>query len=258
MITSPIAQLLAALEQRLLHRAARRRRCRWPSRGRAAAAGRRRPAPARRAGARRACRGRRGRSPLAAEHERAVGGQLDARSRRPGPCGRSATSPPPHPATAPDPSSLRSLTCSWSGENGVAMASSAPSAATWRRPVSRPGPEQDDLGVARHGVAAQLAGDTAVADDASTSTTSGRRSRASLRASSSVVGLEHLAPGARSPPRRPRAPLASRPASSTIAALAARGRHRRSSSGSTTCPRPAARASSSVGMVVALLRGPTA
>ena len=62
-----------------------------------------------------------------------------------------------HPPTASGPSSLRSLTCSCSGENGIASRSSAPAAVTSRSAALREVDEQQHLRVARQRVVAQRA-----------------------------------------------------------------------------------------------------
>ena len=152
---------------------------------RARAAGSAASAP--RAGARRARRGRRGPS-------RAGGRGRTGRPRAARPPSRRPAPPDvqPHvasyrqvqPATAPEPSSRRSLTCSCRGENGVASASSAPDRRELAAARLAARAEQDDLRVAGDGVGAQLAGRRAAAALAATRTTSGRRSRASASASS--------------------------------------------------------------------------
>ena len=116
------------------------------------------------------------------------------------------------------PSSLRSLTCSCSGENGVASRSSAPAAATSRLDAVVVVDEQEDLGVARDGVRAQRADELA--------RRAGRaRPRRGSRGPAGRRARRRAAPRPAAPPRRrrarraPRAPRRGwwgrRPASST-------------------------------------------
>ena len=124
-----------------------------------------------------------------------------------------------HPPTASGPSSLRSLTCSCSGENGVASRSSAPAAvdlaarlpARSRRAAAPSASRVSGVGAQRADRAAARPGRRRPVEDHQVRAAPRGRARPAL----AVRRLDRRRPGRRAPPAPPRACWRRRPPSST-------------------------------------------